>query len=82
MKNNPKDLEVLEFIDHFIKVNGYAPTRIEIATALNNGHAAGAQHYIIKLQKKEYINVGKSGHRAIGITAKGKRAIKEANAES
>ena len=77
MKNNPKPMLVLNFINDFMNSEGYSPTRREIASEILNGHTNASQHYITKLMDDELINVGKMGHRAIGVTLKGKRALSE-----
>tara|TARA_R110000751_G_scaffold177001_1_gene283235 strand:- start:235 stop:507 length:273 start_codon:yes stop_codon:yes gene_type:complete len=77
MKNNPKTMLVLNFINNFMNSEGYSPTRREIAAEILNGHTNASQHYITKLRDDELINVGSMGHRAIGVTHKGKRALSE-----
>ena len=77
MKNNPKPMLVLNFINDFMNSEGYSPTRREIASEILNGHTNASQHYITKLMDDELINVGKMGNRAIGVTLKGKRALSE-----
>lgn len=77
MRNNPKPMLVLNFINDFMNSEGYSPTRKEIASEILNGHTNASQHYITKLKDDELINVGKMGHRAIGVTQKGKKALSE-----
>lgn len=77
MRNNPKTMLVLNFIDNFMDNQGYSPTRKEIASEILNGHTNASQHYITKLKDDELINVGKMGHRAIGVTIKGRQALSD-----
>ena len=77
MRNNPKTMLVLNFINNYMRVKGYSPTRREIAVEMLNGHTNASQHYITKLKQDDLIVVGDKGHRAIGVTVKGKRALSE-----
>ena len=82
MKNNPKDMLVLKFISDHCAQLGYAPTRKEIANKFANGFTNGSQHYIQKLKNDDLLRVGTKGHRAIGITSKGKRLLKQWKGDS
>lgn len=77
MRNNPKTFLVLNFINDFIVLNGYSPTRREIASKILNGHSNSGQHYIEKLKTDELIKVGEKGHRALSLTIKGKKTLSE-----
>ena len=77
MRNNPKTMLVLNFMDTYMRLKGYSPTRREIAVAMLNGHTNASQHYITKLKQDDFIVVGDKGHRAISVTQKGKLALSE-----
>lgn len=67
-------MQVLMFIDWYIKRNGYPPSRVEIASAISAAPNT-ANHYVAKLCKQGLLIKQAKVYRAIKVTNKGKRAI-------
>lgn len=70
MSNIPptkKQKEILDYIEKFIRLNGYSPSYREIAEALNyEAHSTVAMH-VHNLVEKGYLVSGDRGSRSIGI---------------
>lgn len=61
-----KQKDVLNFINSFLRENGYAPSLKEIAAFIKTGNLSTAQYYIEELEKKGHL--AKDSNKARGIT--------------
>lgn len=62
-----RQFEVLEFLDRFIRTNGYCPSFMEIAHSLKLSSIATVHKHIHTLQKKGFLHVGENQSRSIEI---------------
>ena len=64
----PKEKNVLEFIETYIKENGFAPSYLEIKDHFGFASFNSIQRYLKQLQNKQYIHIpGGNQKRAITI---------------
>lgn len=64
----PKEKSVLEFIENYLKSNGYSPSFLEIKDAFGFASFNSVQRYLKQLQNKEYIHIpGGNQKRAISV---------------
>lgn len=81
-KNTPakpatkRQLEVLTMIHNHIKKYSYPPTNVEVAEHFKFNQNAAVCH-IYALVDKAYLEKDRDKSRALKVTAKGKKAIRE-----
>lgn len=64
----PKEKVVLEFLETYVRLNGYAPTYQEICSHFGFASFNSAQRYLKQLESKSYISLaGGNQKRAIGL---------------
>ena len=61
----PKQKQVLEFIEKYLEVNGYAPSYREIADHFGFSSVATVAEHIENLKLKGYLSTEESGYRAL-----------------
>jgi len=61
----PKQKQILEFIEKYIEVNGYAPSYREIADHFGFSSVATVAEHIENLKLKGYLSNEESGYRAL-----------------
>ena len=63
----PKQKQILEFVDKFIKENNYAPSYREIAEHFGFSSVATVAEHIDNLKSKGYLSQDDSGYRSLKL---------------
>src|SRR3989338_7984598 len=62
--------EILDYVQHFIKENGYSPSLVEIAKHFNLSSVATVHQHIAALKDKHYLNFEENQRRSINVYGK------------
>lgn len=62
-----RQIEILTFIEDFIRDNNYAPTLREIATRFNMASVNGAKTHVDSLVRKGFLKIGNNLSRTISV---------------
>jgi len=62
--------EILDYVQHFIKENGYSPSLGEIAKHFNLSSVATVHEHIAALRAKNFLRVEDNQHRSINVYGK------------